>query len=206
MNKIIKIEPVEDCLRINWIPHIKCNYDCMYCPENRHSDKNDLLDLQQLQDYWIKIYEKTKHRNLQYKLGFSGGEMIINRDFLPFVQWLNINYRPSIGTIAVSTNGSGSKNYYLKMFEHVDMMAFSTHTEFIDDDRFWDIVVACNKFAKGNHKNFMVNIMDEFWAQDRIDGYVKFCQENEISYSRKFIDYGFQSRPMPIFKNVPTHT
>ena len=206
MNKIVKIVPTESAIRINWIPHLKCNYDCMYCPPERHTDQNDLLNLDQLQNYWLQIHQKTQHKNLPYKIGFSGGEMIINRDFLPFIKWLNENYNHCIQSLTVSTNGSGSQNYYLKLFEHIHMMAFSTHTEYIDDNKFWAICVACADYARNNNKMFMINIMDEFWAEDRVNGYIKFCQDNNINYAKKTVDYNLKTRSIPIFRNDSTNS
>lgn len=205
MNKIVKIVPTEDCFRISWIIHLKCNYDCMYCPPERHTDQNDMLSLEQLQSHWTQIYEKTQHKNLPYKLNFSGGEVTVNRNLLPFIQWLDENYGQHIKFVVVSTNGSASQNYYLSLFKHVHMIAFSTHTEQIDDDKFWPTAVSCAEYARNNNKSFMVNIMDEFWAEERTQQYEKFCQDYQIDYARKKIDYKIQTRTIPIFRNELTH-
>ena len=206
MSEIIKIVPIDDCFRISWITHLKCNYDCMYCPPERHTDRNDMLTFEQLQNYWTQIYEKTQHRGLPYKIAFSGGEPTINRNLSPFVEWLRTNYQKNISSISTITNGSASESYYLKLLKYMDTLTFSSHTEYIDEGKFWSTVLACDKYAKNHNKKVMVLIMEEHWAADRIAQYMKFCQDNQIAYSVNKINYSYQTRSIPIFRNEQTNS
>lgn len=204
MNKIIKIEPVEDVFIISWITHLKCNYDCMYCPPQRHQAEPDMHSLEELQSYWQQVFEKTKHQGKKYKISFTGGEVTINRAFLPFVKWLRENYNDHLHTLGITTNGSASKRYYLELFEHINFISFSTHTEHIDDDKFWPTALELSQFSKANsNKSFMVNIMSEYWASEEINRYVTYCTDHNIDHIVNRILYEYQTRNYPIFKNIP---
>jgi sulfatase maturation enzyme AslB (radical SAM superfamily) len=202
MSKIIKIVPTEDWFSISWIMHLKCNYDCMYCPTQRHQSANDMLSLDELQRRWITTYDKTKHLNKLYKISFSGGEVTINKNFLPFLNWLTTHYGNKIAQMGVTTNGSASTSYYLNLFNHLNYISFSTHTEHINEKRFFDTAAACAEFARAHpNKSFMVNIMEEFWATDQVKKYTDYCVQNNITYSISKIEYKFKTRDIPIFKN-----
>jgi MoaA/NifB/PqqE/SkfB family radical SAM enzyme len=83
--EIVKVTPVEKYFSITWRITTRCNYDCMYCPTKWHDSTGVLHDLSKLQSAWQLIVSQTKHLNLPYKLSFSGGEVTINKNFLPFV-------------------------------------------------------------------------------------------------------------------------
>lgn len=201
MPKIIRIDPVEDFFTISWIMHLRCNYDCMYCPPARHNDDGSMHSLADLQKYWQQIYDKTRHQNKRYKFSFTGGEVTINRDFLPFVQWLRQNYGEIVDTMGMTTNGSASLNYYRRAFEHLNFISFSTHTEHMDEDRFWATALELSKLAREGHKRtFMVNIMQEYWAHDQINRWVGFCEQNNIYHSVNPVLYQYKTRNHPIFQ------
>lgn len=181
--KIIKIEPVEKTFAITWRPNIKCNYDCMYCSYDWHSDNDDLKSLEELQTVWQKIYQSSKHKNLKYKIGFTGGEILINKNFMPFIKWLKEKFGNQIEQMGVTTNGSASKRYYLELIEYVDYICFSTHSEFFNEKNFFDTVVACNLKIKNTSKTIHVNIMDEPWHRDRIKIYNDFLTKRKISHT-----------------------
>jgi hypothetical protein len=175
----------------------------MYCPPTRHQIDPDMLSLNELQKYWIQIYEKTNHQKKPYKINFSGGEVTINKNFSPFLTWLHTHYGHNIKQMGVTTNGSASKSYYLNLFKNLNFISFSTHTEHINEDKFFESAVACAAYAKVTPgKSFMVNIMEEFWAESKVKQYREFCKTNNINYSISKIDYGLQTRPIPIFKNL----
>jgi molybdenum cofactor biosynthesis enzyme MoaA len=203
MSKIIRIEPTDDLFSITWTMHLRCNYDCMYCGDIRHEyNKGKVLSLEELQTYWMQIYQKTKHLNKSYKLVLSGGEPTVNKNLLPFVKWLCENFNDKIFQLGLCTNGSASVSHYLKLFEYFTWISFSTHTEYLDEERFFDSAIACNVYAqKTNTKSFMIKIMPEPWANNSIQKFIQLCQQNNIQYDlADHIDTARQTRSYPIFK------
>ena len=104
--KIIKIEPVNPTFTITWFVGLRCNFDCMYCPPKYHNLIDADLTLLEFQNRWNEIFAKTQKRGLKYKLSFTGGEVTVNKNFLPFLQWLDMNYKEYISEIGFTTNGS----------------------------------------------------------------------------------------------------
>lgn len=197
--KIIKINPTEQYYSLTWKLTTRCNYDCMYCPPEWHTSSGELHSLSTLQTAWKSIQQKTNHHNLPYKISFTGGEVTINKDFLPFVQWLRENYADNIFSILLTTNGSASISYYKKLFTLVDNISFSLHSEHVNEQKFFDTVLTLKKTLT-NKQCLHVNIMNEFWNQDRIVKYKKKLTDYDISYSVNQINYNLQTRSIPIFK------
>lgn len=196
--RIIRVEPTEQYFSINWQIGTRCNYDCMYCSPDWHDSTSKFRDLRELQQAWISIVEKTKSLNLRYKISFTGGELTVNRNFLPFVTWLRQNYSQQLFKLLVTTNGSASTQYYKKMFESVDNITFSLHTEHADEQKFFDMILDLSQQLDSS-KFLHVAIMNEFWNQDRISGYVKLLNQHGISHSVNEINYRYQTREHPIF-------
>jgi MoaA/NifB/PqqE/SkfB family radical SAM enzyme len=197
MSKIIKIEPLPKYYSITWMLGAFCNYDCMYCPTEYHDTTSRPHSLEDMKTTWQNIHEKTKDQNLPYKISFTGGEVTANKNFLTLVEWLRDNY-PDISMIVVTTNGSASKNYYLKLAKVVEAISFSTHSEFMDEDRFFETVIAVNRIMIRPKKSLHVNIMDEYWNQEGIARYKQVLDAHKVSYSVNEIDYGYQTRTYPI--------
>ena len=65
--KIIRIEPTNPAFTVNWNIGLRCNFDCMYCPEILHNNTDKDLTLAEFQIRWQKIVEKTQHTKLKYK-------------------------------------------------------------------------------------------------------------------------------------------
>lgn len=197
--KVIQVEPTDNYFSINWQIGIRCNYDCMYCPPSSHDNTSKHHSLEKLQQAWLSIYEKTHHRNLPYKIAFTGGELTTNKNFLPFVNWLRTNYNKDIFKLLLTTNGSATYKYYSKLFEVLDNISFSIHSEFFDEKKFFDLVVKLKK-AISNDKFIRVEIMNEYWNQERIPKYIELLNANEISYSLNKITYKYQTRTYPIMQ------
>jgi len=191
-NNIVRVIPTEKYFSITWMLGRRCNYDCMYCPAEFHDKTSRHHDLNTLKDAWIKIYDKTSQKNLQYKISFTGGEPTANKHFLPFIQWLNSNF--PMHSILITTNGSAGLNYYKKLCKELSSISFSTHTEFINEKKFFEKSIELNKLMIRPKKSFHINIMNEFWAKDRIKLYKEFCEKNNISYSINEIDYSIKIR------------
>lgn len=191
--------PTEQYFSLTWKIGLRCNYDCMYCSPEYHNDTDAAHSLDQLQQAWVSLHSQVSLRKLKYKIGFSGGEPTVNKNFLPFVKWLRSNYADDITKILVTTNGSANLQYYLALYKYVDNISFSTHSEHMDETKFFDMMVALrNKITPD--KFLHVNIMNEFWNQDRIEYYKKVLTENSISYTVNEIDYSYKTRNIPIFK------
>lgn len=171
----------------------------MYCSPEYHNDTDDYHSLEQLQKAWVSLHSQSAVRNLKYKISFSGGEPTVNKNFLPFIQWLRSEYNDNIAQILVTTNGSANLRYYLRLYKYVDNISFSIHSEHVDEDKFFKMVIALKNNMLPN-KFIHVNIMNEFWNQERIDYYKKILDSNSISYSVNEINYAYQTRSIPIFK------
>lgn len=201
IDKIIKIEPKIKYFSITWKVHNRCNFDCMYCPSRWHDNHSKMKTLEQLKNVWKKIVAKSSGLNLPYKIYFSGGETTINKNFKPFIVWLRNNYKDKIYGLGVTSNGSASDRYYLNLFKDLDWLSFSTHTEHMNADKFFDTAKKLANIAKKENKSFHVNIMNEHWAKDLIKIFEETCIINKINYSINEINYNYKTRDFPIFKN-----
>ena len=192
MNNIVDVKPIEKVFSITWMLGRRCNYDCMYCPEELHDNFSKHHNLEKLQEAWKNIHARTASTQLSYKISFTGGEVTTNKNFLPFVSWLRENY--SIDSILITTNGSAGLKYYEKLTNYVDAISFSTHTEFMNEETFFQKVKVLNKLMIRPKKSLHVCIMDEYWAKERIKLYEQFCIKNHISFSINKIDYNKKTR------------
>lgn len=194
--KIIKIEPITSVFSITWNIGLRCNFDCMYCPSYYHNLTGVDKTLAQLQDIWKSIVDKTQHKKLLYKISFTGGEVTINKDFLPFVEWLDANYSDTINEIGVTTNGSAPKEYYHKLINinSVKHISFSIHSEYFNEKKFFESVMCANHQSELLGKTIHVNIMDEYWNIDNIQIYADFLVNKNINYSINEIDYSDKIR------------
>jgi MoaA/NifB/PqqE/SkfB family radical SAM enzyme len=192
-DRIIKIVPTVERFSITWMLGAFCNYDCMYCPTEFHDTTSKPHELTTMQDAWTNIYNKSNHLNLLYKISFTGGEVTANKNFLPLVSWLRDNY-PEIVEINITTNGSASANYYTKLAAVVESITFSVHSEFINEQDFFDKTKIINKLLIRPTKSFHVNIMNEYWNQERIEQYKKWLDLWDISYTVNDIDYTVKIR------------
>jgi organic radical activating enzyme len=171
----------------------------MYCPAEYHDNYSASHSLDTLQQAWISIWEKTKQHQLPYKISFTGGELTTNKHFLPFVEWLKKNYESHIYKLMFSTTGSANYRYYLKMFEYMDNITFSVHSEHIHEQKFFDMIVQLKQNIK-DKKFIQVCIMNEHWNQARIPIYTKLLEQHNVSYTINEIQYNYQTRSIPIMK------
>ena len=200
LDKIIKVEPTDKYFSITWMTGKRCNYDCMYCPSEIHDNVSICHDLETMQTAWHNIYSKTKHLGLKYKIGFTGGEPTVNKNFLPFITWLRSNYKDNIAMLLVTSNGSAGLNYYKRLAGLVEAITFSTHSEYMNEQVFFNKVKTLDKIMVRPVKSFHVNIMNEYWNQDRILLYKKLLDQHNISHSVNEIKYSRQTRTFVINK------
>jgi hypothetical protein len=173
----------------------------MYCPSELHDKTSRHPDLEKLKTAWQSLYQKTKDQQLPYKISFTGGEVTANKSFLPLVEYLSAG-EFDIGQLIVTTNGSASLTYYKKLARLVDAISFSTHSEFIDEKTFFDKVSTINSIMIRPTKSFHLNIMNEFWNQNRIELYKSWCETHNVSYSINTIDYSSQTRATPTLQGT----
>jgi MoaA/NifB/PqqE/SkfB family radical SAM enzyme len=196
--KIIRVEPVEKSVSLTWMIGAICNYDCMYCPSWSHNNDRPHHTFEDLKTSWLNFYSATYDKNLPYKIGFTGGEVTANKNFLPLVEFLrdqNVQMQ-----IMVTTNGSASKRYYRRLAELVDAISFSTHSEFFNEQEFFEKVLLINQCMTRPEKSVHVNIMDEYWNQDRIKLYQQLLDSNGVSHSVNAINYDVKIRDFPVQK------
>jgi molybdenum cofactor biosynthesis enzyme MoaA len=171
----------------------------MYCSPRWHDNTSKHKDLDTLKRNWIEIFQRTHQQNLKYKISFTGGEVTGNKHFLPFVKWLRTEYGAHLSQLLLTTNGSATLKYYTKLFEVIDNISFSTHSEHMNEQAFFDTVIAL-KNTISKDKFIHVNVMNEFWNQDRIAYYQKLLDDNHINYYLNQLNYSFQTRTIPIMK------
>lgn len=200
-NRIIKVRPIDDYFTIDWQVGIRCNYDCMYCSTAWHDDHSTHHDLETMKQVWKNIVDQTGHLGLLYKISFAGGELTTNKDFLPFVTWLREHYNQQLFKVMLTTNGSASYRYYFDMFNSIDNISFSFHSEHADETKFFDKAIHLRQTIAEN-KFIHVCIMNEFWNQDRIPHYVRLLEQHNVSYNINEIDYSYQTRTIPIMKGA----
>jgi uncharacterized radical SAM superfamily Fe-S cluster-containing enzyme len=171
----------------------------MYCPTSLHDNHSKHVSLDLLKQRWQSIFNKTAHRNLPYKISFTGGEVTVNKSFLPLVRWMRENYQQNIAKILVTSNGSASVNYYTKLYELIDNLSLSFHSEHADEQKFFDLAITLHRNLTSD-KHLHVNIMNEVWNQDRINIYQQLLNKHNISNAVNNINYLMQTRPIPIMK------
>lgn len=173
----------------------------MYCPTTFHDMSSPHPNLEKLKDVWNSFYQKTREKNLPYKISFTGGEVTANKSFLPLIEYLQSGDF-NIGQLFVTTNGSASLKYYQRLARLVNGISFSTHSEYIKEQEFFDKVAAIDKLMIRPERSVHVNIMDEFWNQDRIALYQEWCTKHNISHSVNAINYSLKNRSEPILNGV----
>jgi molybdenum cofactor biosynthesis enzyme MoaA len=198
---IIKVEPITPSISISWMLGSRCNYDCMYCPTELHDVTSKHPSFEQLVSVWDSMVKKTQHQHIGYKLSFTGGEVSANRNFIPLLEHIRSS-NVTINQIVVTTNGSASEKYYIRLSHLVDAISFSVHSEFFNEQDFFNKVLAVSKLMQRPKKSTHVNIMDEFWNQQRIPLYTAWLDQHNISYSVNKIDYLQKIRSTPVLKGV----
>jgi molybdenum cofactor biosynthesis enzyme MoaA len=171
----------------------------MYCPDKWHNNIDPHHSLDDLKTAWVNIYNRSRQLELPYKIAFTGGEVTNNKNFLPFVEWLRSEYSDSIFQLLVTTNGSATLKYYTRLFKVIDNISFSVHSEHIDEHKFFNMVIHLHNSIDSS-KFLHVNVMNEFWNQDRIPAYKELLEAHNISYNINEVDYSLKTREVPIFK------
>jgi MoaA/NifB/PqqE/SkfB family radical SAM enzyme len=194
-NPIVEVRPYHPGFKIHWMIGKHCNFACSYCPDMWHDNHSPHKTFDELVTAWHKIIAAVEHRpNLMIDLTFMGGETTMNPDLLPFVKWIYDNHRTQIAEMGVVTNGTSTVEYYKTLSQYCTWLAFSTHSEFMNEAKFFSTVVEVDQHAKQHLCHVSVNIMDEAWNKGRIVDYIKYLQQHKIHYSLQPIkDIGKES-------------
>lgn len=199
-SKVKSVTSIEKYFPITWQIGARCNYDCMYCPEEYHNDTDSSHSLEVLQNAWRKFYQQAKSTNLKFKITITGGEPTVNKNLIPFLQWLAEEYADHLYKVIITSNGSASYNYYYRLFNYCDSISLSTHSEHINEDSFFETVIKLSKTI--SDKKFLhVNIMNEYWNTENIENWKELLTKEKISYSINEIYFDAGTRDYPIFKN-----
>lgn len=189
-NPIVKVEPYNNSFIVHWLVGRRCNFNCSYCPEMWHDLKAKDKSLSELKQGWLRIMEINKTPKQKYDISFLGGENTLNKDFLPFLIWLRENYNNIIENIGIITNGTASVDHYKEYIKYCDWITFSTHSEFMNEKKFFSTVVEIHQLAKLTNCHIKVNIMDEAWHKERNSEYKKFLDECKIdNYIHPIYDF-----------------
>jgi MoaA/NifB/PqqE/SkfB family radical SAM enzyme len=201
LERIVRVDPTSPMISLTWMIGSRCNYECVYCPSELHDMTSKHPDFEKLKKVWNDFYGKTNHLGLPYKIAFTGGEVTANKSFLPLIEYLrNSNF--NIGQILVTTNGSAGLKYYQRLSGLVDALSFSTHSEFFNEKEFFTKVKKIDALMVRPKKSFHVNVMDEWWNQDRIELYKQWLIKNNISHSINLISFNNQHNVVLSTKGV----
>jgi MoaA/NifB/PqqE/SkfB family radical SAM enzyme len=198
---IIKVQPIDKYFRVNWRFDTRCNYDCCYCAPSWHQSTEPVKTLDELQLAWTNVIQLADQKKLPLQVSFVGGEPTANKNFLPFLEWIYSNFSDKIGMTGFSTNGSAPKKVYLRLIQLVDYISFSVHSEFFNEEKFFDTVIATKAATAGSNKRVNVSIMDEPWNRERFEIYKKILTDNNVDWKINYIDWNLATRSFPI-KNV----
>lgn len=198
-NPIVGIEPYHKSFIVHWLIGNRCNYSCSYCPDMWHSYNAKDKSLKELQSSWLRIIEVNQSKYKKYEIAFLGGENTLNKDFLPFVRWLNYEYRDIITNLGFITNGTASVEYYSEILNYCNWITFSTHSEFMDEEKFFTKLLKVSELAKHAMCNIKVNIMNEPWHSERINDYKEFLDNLKIdNYIHPIHDFEEGKTSLPV--------
>jgi MoaA/NifB/PqqE/SkfB family radical SAM enzyme len=187
---IIKIKPYAQHFHVHWFVGSRCNFDCSYCPPLWHDKTSTHNSFDDLCRAWSRVIELTRNfDNIKYSLSFLGGELTINKDFLPFIQWLHKNYSGRISDSGMITNGTATQDYYAEIVKYFTWITFSTHSEFMNEAKFFENVLAAFNAGKKETCSVSVNIMDEPWHKLHTKRYKEFCDTHGIHNYLHAVDY-----------------
>jgi hypothetical protein len=164
-----------------------------------HSYTTPDKSLSDLQIAWKRIIEINHTTLKKYEIVFLGGENTLNKNFLPFLSWLHNEYKDLIANMGFITNGTATIKFYTEAINYCDWITFSTHSEFINEDKFFRVVTKINELSKNTNCSIKVNIMNEPWHQERIKKYKNYLDIMNIdNYMHPIYDFKEGKSPLPV--------
>lgn len=181
-NPIVEIRAKYPMLRIQWVIGIRCNFACSYCPDVWHDKTSPHKTLDELKGAWRKFVQQAQLNSKRLGVSIIGGEPTMNPNLLPFLQWVSVYYRQLNSDINLYSNGTDTLDNYKKLSKYCNFY-FSTHSEFMNEHKFFSMVKGLSQHVKENNinSNITVLVMDESWNKDRTPQYIDFLKENNIN-------------------------
>jgi organic radical activating enzyme len=180
-NPIIEIVGKESWLSIMWVIGSRCNFACSYCPDVWHDKTSPHKTLEELQQAWCKLIKSLEKVDKQISVSVLGGEPTMNPNLIPFLQWVRKDFSHLNIIINVYSNGTATVEYYQSLIENAGVV-FSTHSEFMNEAKFFSTVTKVQQYATKNKLLYgtSVIIMNEDWNQERIKHYIKYLSKQKI--------------------------
>lgn len=126
-------------MMITWDLGRRCNYDCTYCPPNRHDSHSPHAPFEELKQTARYILEYCKilmplRKSSMVNINFTGGEPTVNPDFINLTRWMRETFEESYNDffdleINLTTNGATSKKICDQFIEHCNFATISYHCE-----------------------------------------------------------------------------
>jgi MoaA/NifB/PqqE/SkfB family radical SAM enzyme len=138
-----------------------------------------------MKTYWLRIYHHISKIHKEVDVAFTGGEVTINKNFLPFIKWLTTHFNDILCNIYVTSNGSASTQYYVDLNKYITHLTLSTHMEFINENKFFGTLLKLNNINKSinSSEKLYVQVMEEtFYDADKIKVYESFMIMHSIPY------------------------
>lgn len=181
-NPIVEIVSKTSQLTIMWVIGTRCNFACSYCPDIWHDNTSPHKTLDELQQAWRKLMKSVEKIEKQIFLSVLGGEPTMNPNLIPFLQWVRKDFNSHNAIIQVFSNGTATVEYYQTLIEYANI-TFSTHSEFMNEAKFFTTVTKTQQHANTNNLGYQVDvvIMNEEWNQERIKHYIKYLTKQKIS-------------------------
>ena len=122
--------------QVYWEIGRRCNYDCGYCWSWIHNNYEPHKPLDQLMKA-IHLIEEKFIKGEKVNFIISGGEPTANKDFLPWLRYLD-----SCGHhVSLHSNGSRLPDYYKEIIHYGDLN-LSVHFDFYNKEKFVKVVQA----------------------------------------------------------------
>lgn len=193
--RIIAIETPDKYLAVTWQVNNFCNFKCSYCnPGNwggaNINDGNLDVYLSNLQTI-IQRYQDLGYK--EFKFFFSGGEPTAWRNFIPICEWLKTTLPRC--TLAVNTNLSRPKAWWVKHHHLFDDVVASFHVEFADKAKYQEnSIYLCDKV------NYLASKMllheDRFWEVVAFGNHLKTVMPNyTVEWTPLFDDMSVTTGP-----------
>ena len=199
---IKSVEPVNKNFKITWFLEKACNYDCSYCGDDRHfmmDKETKFKSLEMMKEHWLTLYNQLKHKTKKIDIHFSGGEVTLNKNFIPFLKWLRDNFS-CIDAIGLSSNGSAGNLYYKELSKYLTHLTFSTHTEFFNEEKFFDSVTYIHEL---NNNILYIQLMNEkFNPNNRAEIYSEYLSKIGVPFTT--MDINFPEIPLETHINKNT--
>lgn len=115
---------MQQSMMIEWMLHVRCNYDCSYCPDRLHTNIDDYSDIETHKKTFLRL-PLPKTGNV--RICFLGGEPTLWKPLPEFLAWCH-QQRPV--QLRIMTNGSASVDRLISIHEHAQLI-ISLHDEYV---------------------------------------------------------------------------